>query len=103
MNYEKYISEKQQRYHPLPSVDTSPWSISNFLPFSEIHEIPYINPVFDEIHQHLIEGSADDPFLSKVSRYYFDGLGKSVRPKLTESMAEAVNCHLGLENDHRYN
>ena len=35
--------------------------------------------------------------LAKVSRYYFDCQGKSIRPKLTETMSEAVNSHLGLD------
>ncbi len=72
---------------------------------AEVKEIPFPNPIFEEIHQHLIDGSSNNNninnnnnnILSNVSRYYFDGQGKSVRPKLTETMSEAVNSHLGLD------
>jgi geranylgeranyl pyrophosphate synthase len=64
-------------------------------------EMPQPNPIFDEIHQHLNVGCSNHPFLSKLSQYYFDGRGKSIRPKLTETMAEAVNCHLGLSRSFR--
>jgi hypothetical protein len=31
-----------------------------------------------------------------MNRYYFDGRGKSVRPRLTAAMSEAVNYEMGL-------
>ena len=31
-----------------------------------------------------------------LNRYYFDGRGKSVRPRLTAAMSEAVNYEMGL-------
>ena len=31
-----------------------------------------------------------------MSRYYFDGQGKNLRPRLSLAMARAVNSHLGV-------
>ena len=36
-----------------------------------------------------------------MANYYFDGQGKAVRPILTMLMSQAVNFHLGLEEDKR--
>jgi len=48
-----------------------------------------------DIHQELC---SFDQTLNEISKYYFDGKGKSVRPLLTMSMAKACNSHLGVSN-----
>ena len=35
--------------------------------------------------------------LSDVAKYYFDGRGKGVRPRLAFLMSRAVNAHLGID------
>jgi len=44
-----------------------------------------------EIHQHL---KCSNQKLEDMSRYYFDGKGKAMRPALTLIMARACNSHL---------
>ena len=34
-----------------------------------------------------------------MSVYYFNGEGKFIRPRLTGTMAGAVNAHLGVRKD----
>jgi len=46
-----------------------------------------------EIHQHL---KCSNQKLEDMSRYYFDGKGKAMRPALTLIMARACNSHLKL-------
>ena len=68
-----------------------------------MEEMPPTPTIVDEIHRQLVVGVGDDfdgP-LSNLSRYYFDGRGKSIRPRLTETVSEAVNAHLGLDNKYR--
>ena len=64
---------------------------------SEVKEIlpTATTTIFDEIHRQL-EVEEVDNLLPTISKYYFDGRGKTVRPKLTEILSEAVNSHLRL-------
>ena len=45
----------------------------------------------EEIHGHM---SNPNKTLDEMSKYYFDGQGKAVRPALTLIMAGACNSHL---------
>ena len=67
----------------------------------DLEEIFPVPTIFDEIHRQLETGSRFSGHMSDLSRYYFDGRGKSVRPKLTETMSDAVNAHLGLDLDYK--
>jgi len=49
-----------------------------------------------DIHHSL---KRSDALLNEMSMYYFNGEGKFIRPRLTGTMAGAVNCHLGIEGD----
>ena len=46
-----------------------------------------------DIHHHLTNTNKT---LESMSRYYFDGQGKNLRPRLSLAMARAVNTHLGV-------
>ncbi len=43
-----------------------------------------------------VELNFSDALLNEMSMYYFNGEGKFIRPRLTGTMAGAVNCHLGV-------
>jgi decaprenyl-diphosphate synthase subunit 1 len=49
-----------------------------------------------DIHHSL---KRSDSLLNEMAVYYFNGEGKFIRPRLTGTMAGAVNCHLGLEDE----
>lgn len=51
-----------------------------------------IRGVLDE---HLEQKSS---LLNPISKYYFDGKGKALRPRLILAMSEAVNSHLGISS-----
>jgi len=48
-----------------------------------------------DIHHSL---KRSDALLNEMSVYYFNGEGKFIRPRLTGTMAGAINAHLGLED-----
>lgn len=73
-------------FHPHPSIQQ---------PLAASHRIP---AMVGEIHDHLETSGPRD--LQEMSKYYFDGQGKAVRPALTMIMAGAVNNHLQV-NDTR--
>ena len=75
-------------------------NLASYNPIPDLEEIIPVTTIFDEIHRQLDTGCGRGN-LSYLSRYYFDGRGKSVRPKLTETMSEAVNAHLGLDLQHK--
>merc|ERR1719347_223229 len=49
----------------------------------------------EEIHGHM---QNKNKTLDEMSKYYFDGQGKAVRPALTLIMASACNSHLKVES-----
>ncbi|XP_036143306.1 decaprenyl-diphosphate synthase subunit 1 [Monomorium pharaonis] len=53
-----------------------------------------IKDIFDDIHLELITNTTPEE-LRAISRYYFDGQGKAIRPMFTILMARAVNYHNG--------
>ena len=61
------------------------------------------NILKEEIHEVLSYGNeqnaqkylqSNDGDIHEISKYYFDGRGKGIRPRICLSLAEAVNCHL---------
>ncbi|CAL4145697.1 unnamed protein product, partial [Meganyctiphanes norvegica] len=54
-----------------------------------------LSNMFSDINKRL--RSIDE--LQEISKYYFDGQGKAVRPVITVLMSRAINSH--LHNDHR--
>ena len=49
-----------------------------------------VNKIFDQIKQILVTESDE---LQSLSRYYFDGSGKALRPTVICTMARAINLH----------
>ena len=58
-----------------------------------IHEADHLPPLHHDIHHQLTNANKT---LESMSRYYFDGQGKNLRPRLSLAMARAVNSHLGV-------
>ena len=58
-----------------------------------IHEADHLPLLHHDIHQELTNANKT---LESMSRYYFDGQGKNLRPRLSLAMARAVNSHLGV-------
>ena len=51
------------------------------------------DPLHHDIHHQLTNANKT---LESMSRYYFDGQGKNLRPRLSLAMSRAVNSHLGV-------
>ena len=58
-----------------------------------LHETDHHLHLHQDIHHHLTNTNKT---LESMSRYYFDGQGKNLRPRLSLAMARAVNSHLGV-------
>ena len=58
-----------------------------------IHEADHLPLLHHDIHHELTNANKT---LESMSRYYFDGQGKNLRPRLSLAMARAVNSHLGV-------
>ena len=65
------------------------------------------NVLRDEIHELLSVGTStkgygyqtNDEELKVISKYYFDGRGKALRPRISLTLADAVNSHIFGHND----
>ena len=69
----------------------SKWSLSPPLGVAPLlHETEHLH---DDIHRNLANTNTT---LDTMSKYYFDGQGKNLRPRLSLAMARAVNSHLGV-------
>ena len=81
------------------------WNINRFLsrklsskPREEYAE-KLIRSLDTEVHPLQVNGAMTNksclyPNIQAISRYYFDGSGKGIRPRITRMMAEACNVHL---------
>jgi len=65
--------------------------------FSDIHKV--LATGLDD--QHTDGGSHTDRNLSDISQYYFDGKGKAIRPRLSLTVADAVNHTLFSDADRK--
>ena len=54
-----------------------------------------LKTMFEEIHQELDEELYYDSELREMSKYYFDGKGKAVRPVIAMCVGHAFNQHMG--------
>ena len=61
-----------------------------------IHEADHLPLLHHDIHHQLTNANKT---LESMSRYYFDGQGKNLRPRLSLAMSRAVNSHLGVSSD----
>jgi len=71
-----------------------------------LHQYPKIDPMtlvgnqldemVGEIHQELEDQLKNDIELGKVSKYYFDGQGKAIRPVIAMTIGHAFNAHCGV-------
>ena len=60
-----------------------------------IHEADHLPLLHHDIHHQLTNANKT---LESMSRYYFDGQGKNLRPRLSLAMSRAVNSHLGVSS-----
>ncbi len=60
-----------------------------------IHEADHLPLLHHDIHHQLTNANET---LESMSRYYFDGQGKNLRPRLSLAMSRAVNSHLGVSS-----
>jgi len=81
-------------------------AVERSIPFNEepkkiLSVLPsHLNKMRREIHRHLDKyclSTTND--LKDMANYYFDGEGKSVRPVMAMLMANAINSHLGLDDE----
>lgn len=62
-----------------------------------------LNAMVSEIHDELQSELKSDIELSEMSKYYFDGQGKAVRPVIAMTIGHAYNIHCGVpENSKVY-
>ena len=55
-----------------------------------------LKTMFKEIHQELDMELIHDSELGEMSKYYFDGKGKAVRPVIAMCVGHAFNQHMGM-------
>ena len=54
-----------------------------------------LKTMFEEIHDELDLELLHDSELGEMSKYYFDGAGKAVRPVIAMCVGHALNHHMG--------
>jgi len=58
-----------------------------------------LKTMFKEIHNELDLELMGDSELGEMSKYYFDGKGKAVRPVIAMCVGHAFNQHMGVSNE----
>jgi len=58
-----------------------------------------LKTMFKEIHNELDLELMRDSELGEMSKYYFDGKGKAVRPVIAMCVGHAFNQHMGVSNE----
>lgn len=71
-----------------------------------LHQYPKVDPIalvssdvnamFSEIHKELEGELKIDSEIGEISKYYFDGQGKAVRPVIALNVGHAFNVHCGV-------
>lgn len=57
-----------------------------------------LDKMFLEIHSELESEIRQDIELTEMSKYYFDGHGKAIRPVIAMTLGHAVNSHFNISN-----
>jgi len=58
-----------------------------------------LNAMVGDIHKELDDELKNDSELGAMSKYYFDGQGKAIRPVIALTVGHAFNAHCGVPED----